>query len=112
MLIKLDWPDKHLSPNARVHWAMESRKKRVARTAAYWLARESGDLAATNSPLVALKFCPPDNRHRDLDNMIASLKSALDGIADAIKIDDSKWRLSAEVGPVIAGGKVFVTVTP
>ena len=112
MLIKMDWPDKHLSPNARVHWAQLSRQKRAYRTHAYWLAREAGDLAQTNSPHVALTFYPPDNRRRDLDNMIASVKAGLDGIADAIKVDDHKWRLSAEVGPVVAGGKVIVTVTP
>jgi crossover junction endodeoxyribonuclease RusA len=45
---------------------------------------------------------PPDRRHRDLDNLLASIKAGLDGLADVWKVDDSKWSLqitkSGEVG--------------
>jgi crossover junction endodeoxyribonuclease RusA len=38
-------------------------------------------------------FTPPDNRPRDEDNMIANIKSYLDGIADVVGVNDSKWTL-------------------
>ena len=58
---------------------------------------------------VALVFHPPDKRKRDWDNMIASVKAGLDGLADALKVDDSKWRISIEVSQQI-GGMVKVEV--
>jgi crossover junction endodeoxyribonuclease RusA len=63
---------------------------------------------------VHLHFVPPDRRRRDLDNLIASMKAGLDGLADALGVDDSRWKLSAEApaagGEV--GGFVRVEVTP
>lgn len=38
-------------------------------------------------------FFPPDRRARDEDNLIASLKSSLDGIAQALRIDDRCFHL-------------------
>lgn len=47
---------------------------------------------------VKLTFRPADKRRRDVDNCIASMKAALDGIASALKADDSNFKLSAEIG--------------
>jgi crossover junction endodeoxyribonuclease RusA len=35
---------------------------------------------------------PPDRRARDLDNMLASIKSGLDGLADALEANDRRFR--------------------
>ncbi|MDC0657068.1 hypothetical protein N6L27_03565 [Leisingera sp. SS27] len=59
---------------------------------------------------VAIRFCPPDERRRDLDNMLASLKSGLDGVADATGQDDSEWSLSLERGEPEKGGAVYVEI--
>jgi crossover junction endodeoxyribonuclease RusA len=57
-------------------------------------------------------FCAPDARRRDLDNLLASIKSALDGIADTIKIDDSKWQIAMRKDPIVWNDcKVVVTLT-
>lgn len=112
MIVHLSWPHRKLSPNARVHWAEQSRIKRAYRMEGFYAARAERDALTMASPLVSLTFCPPDRRRRDLDNMIASMKSALDGIADAIGVDDHKWRLAAEIGERVKGGKVIVVVTP
>ena len=45
-----------------------------------------------------ITFHPPDNRRRDLDNMLASIKSGLDGISDALGVDDSTWTLTIRRG--------------
>jgi hypothetical protein len=36
---------------------------------------------------------PKDNRARDEDNLQASLKAALDGVAAALGVDDSRFRI-------------------
>lgn len=100
-LISLPWPDKRLSPNARSHWSRTSRVKRNARQEAALLARAAlgpgvkaigVELAEGGSIPVKITFYPPDRRFRDDDNMIASFKAARDGIADALGIDDRKFR--------------------
>ena len=41
---------------------------------------------------VSIRFYPPDNRHRDADNMVAMLKHGLDGIADALGVNDRRFK--------------------
>lgn len=95
IVIDLPWPPKELHPNARVHWAKRAKVARRARSDAAWFALSSGvrthDFAGLESLNVALVFLPPDNRRRDTDGMFASIKSYLDGIADVVGVDDSKW---------------------
>lgn len=53
--------------------------------------------------------CPPDRRRRDLDNLQKALLDALQH--GGAYIDDSQIdRLEVERGPVVAGGKVIVTI--
>jgi crossover junction endodeoxyribonuclease RusA len=60
---------------------------------------------------IALAFVLPDRRSRDLDNLLARMKSGLDGLADAMGVDDRHWRLAIEIAPeVVKGGAVLVTV--
>lgn len=59
---------------------------------------------------VALVFYPPNRRAFDLDNMLARMKSGLDGLCDVLGVDDSKWSLSIARADEI-GGMVRVTVT-
>lgn len=58
---------------------------------------------------MVVRFCPPDRKRRDVDNMLASIKSGLDGVADAIGQDDSQWQTHTITrGPVEDGGAVYV----
>ena len=41
---------------------------------------------------VRITFYPPDARRRDDDNMIGSFRAARDGIADALGVDDRRFR--------------------
>jgi crossover junction endodeoxyribonuclease RusA len=45
-----------------------------------------------------------------LDNLLASMKAGLDGLADALGVDDSRWRLLIEMGEPVKGGCVCVKV--
>ena len=41
---------------------------------------------------ISLDFIPPDKRHRDLDNLLASSKQLLDGVAHGLGINDRQFR--------------------
>ena len=57
-----------------------------------------------------ITFHPPDNRRRDLDGMLSAIKSGLDGLSDALGVDDSKWALTIRKGEKRQGGDVMVEV--
>lgn len=111
-MISLSWPVRALSPNARAHWSGIARAKAAAKNQGYWLAcaaygnRFKGAEALT----LSITFCPPDNRRRDLDNMVASIKAHIDGISKAIGVDDSKFALRIQRGEVVKDGAVLVEV--
>lgn len=98
-MIVLPWPDKRLSPNARQHWAVLAKVKKQARHDAYILAtvalslKSKKAIAAIEGHIpIEVRFYPPDKRHRDDDNMVASFKAARDGIADSLGVDDRRFR--------------------
>ena len=110
--ITLEWPDKRLSPNARVHHMQLARVKKAARQEAHWLSlAELPDLDLGGGPIdVHIAFYPPDKRRRDRDNMQYSMKAALDGIADALGVDDYRFRPTYEFCEPEKPGRVEVTI--
>jgi crossover junction endodeoxyribonuclease RusA len=98
----LPWPDRRLSPNARVHWSSLARAKKSAKNVAFYTVKEAGiGKIAADSIKAKYSFFPPDRHARDADNLISSMKAAQDGIALAIGIDDSKWQTSYEIKSAI-----------
>lgn len=93
--IDLPWPSRELHPNARVHFMARAKAAKRCRVLAAWEAKAAGvrKMAATGLAVTAV-FFPPDNRRRDTDGMLSSIKSYLDGIADVIGVDDSRWNLA------------------
>lgn len=110
--IDLPWPDKVLSPNARTHWARKAKATKLARALAGWMVTEAmGPIKPSwERAKLAVEFCPPDRRRRDRDNLIASLKAATDGIADAIGIDDARFIVTYSIGEPCKPGVVRVTI--
>ena len=108
----LPWPDRRLSPNARHHWAIVARAKKSAKRTAYYAALDAGiGKIEADSITVRYSFFPPSRRAYDLDNLVASMKAAADGISQAIGIDDSKWNLAVSPrGPVEKAGMVKVEI--
>jgi crossover junction endodeoxyribonuclease RusA len=106
----LPWPDKALSPNSRGHWSKLYRAKRKAKDDAFWAAKEAGlGKIEADRLLVRYSFYPPSHRSYDLDNLVARMKAAADGIALAVGVDDSKWDLAISPrGPVERNGMVKV----
>lgn len=111
MEITLPWPPKELSPNARLHWAVLAKAKKAYRHACSVQAMAQGARQLDASGLdVAFTFYPPTKRRIDIDNCIARMKSGIDGVADVLGVDDSKWRMSFEMAETI-GGMVKVKIT-
>ena len=118
MRITLDWPSNKLSPNARLHWSKQLKPKKNARDDAAWLTKEAmakagilpGRMAGPVD--VEIVFYPPTTRQHDVDNLQASMKAALDGIAMALGIDDVHFRPVSRIERVKPGGYAVVTLTP
>lgn len=95
--IKLDWPDASLMPNRKNgrHWAGTQPAKVRARQEGYFAAKQAMagiPFAAQERIPLRVTFVSPDNRGRDLDNLLASLKHGLDGIAKALGVNDASFR--------------------
>lgn len=101
MKIALPWPHKHLSPNARVHWAQKAKQVKLARAFTYGLTLD-GRVTARLKPAITVTytFHPADKRRRDLDNLIASTKASTDGISQALGVDDSTFKLAYALGEI------------
>lgn len=115
MIVTLSYPDKVLNPNARAHWAAIARAKKAARENASWATISAAGSKANLAPYaaherlaVAVKFYPADNRRRDMDNALASLKAALDGISDALGLDDSRFVIVPQM--MASDGKARVEI--
>lgn len=92
MIITLSWPNRLLSPNDRSHWAKKAPLKAAYRQEGYLKAKQHALLSPLERHHVTLIFYPPSNRHYDIDNLLACLKSGLDGIADGLGINDKLFR--------------------
>jgi len=91
-IINLPWPPKELSPNASIHWSKKAKYKKMYREACWVLTLETKLTVDTLGKVpIEITFYPPDKRLRDADNMVASIKSGLDGVADALKINDKQF---------------------
>jgi crossover junction endodeoxyribonuclease RusA len=109
--ITIPWPPAALSPNKRYHWAVKSKAAKAYRGAVYTICCASRLRRPDDSAHISIVFHPPDNRRRDIDNMLASLKSGLDGLADYLEIDDSRWTISMCRDDPVKNGQVFIEVS-
>lgn len=113
-LLRLSWPVPALWQNSRHHWRSQRKAAREYRTEAWARALEQTiGRIETDRPRLVFSFHPPDRRRRDLQNMPATMKAAIDGIADAMGCDDSGFRCvwPETWGEPIKGGCVMVEVT-
>jgi crossover junction endodeoxyribonuclease RusA len=110
------WPSSKLSPNGRYHFREKAKASRIAKNDGYY----SAFVALTKTPdwkpgpgrlPVAIHAFPPSKRNRDDDNLIASCKAILDGIAAALGVDDSRFEvLGITWGDVRANGQVIFEI--
>lgn len=88
------FPPVACSPNHRDRWG------RIAAAKAYrkacWADARAARIKAPAEGFIRLRldFFPPDRRARDDDNAIAAFKAGRDGIADALGVDDRRFRIT------------------
>lgn len=115
MILRLPFPNSALLPNRRngKHWGNTATAKAAARDGAYYITKQQmGDYKPPEGSIaLSLLFLTPDKRKRDLDGMLSSAKHALDGIAQALGVDDSRFRpilVDSALGP--KGGALIAAV--
>jgi crossover junction endodeoxyribonuclease RusA len=109
--IELPWPPRELHPNGRPHFMAKAKAIKKYRADAATMTLKAGvrrnDPDIPQSLKVTVIFCPPSKRG-DVDNMLAAIKSGLDGIADVIGVDDSKWQIALRKDEPVKGGAVRI----
>lgn len=112
----LPWFPKELSPNSRCHWATVAKHKKTYRETAFVYAKAALTQSGLKAPEpgcrvhITLEFYPPTKRRYDLDNCLAAMKAGLDGVSDALKVDDQNFALTILRFPE-TGSKVRLTVS-
>ena len=88
----LPLPSGNLSPNSRCGWRAKAHSTAKYREAGYIVGLDAKSRSAFPRPWAAAemryRFFHRDSRRRDPDNLLASLKAAIDGIVDAGILED------------------------
>jgi len=95
------------------HWGNSSDARAQARKDAANATLEALDarqMTATGAAL-SITFHAPSNRRVDAQNILSALKSQLDGIADALTLDDSTFDpITIRRGSVRKPGSVVIEI--
>lgn len=94
--IHLAFPAPELFPNRSKgrHWGSLHKLRTEATTASFILtkAQAKGWVPTDQDLRLTVTFLMPDKRKRDADNCLAAAKSALDGVAQALKVNDFQFQ--------------------
>lgn len=108
--IALPWPPRELHPNARPHHFACASAAKAYRTQAYWLAKSALLTAPDDGDiLLIVTFHPPSNRG-DTDGMFSSIKAGLDGLADALGVNDRRFSFTIRRAEPVKSGQVVITI--
>ena len=92
LTVTVGLPSRVVSPNSRVHWAVRSKavkKQRIESWAAGQVAMgEVGETGGWREATCQVHWYARDERRRDKDNALASLKATFDGLVDAGLLHD------------------------
>lgn len=111
--VELPWPSSKLRPNASSPgaWRIKQSAAKAYRADCDIVCRAAGlRKTGIDRAHLTLRFCPPDRRRRDLDNMLASFKQGIDAIASSIGVDDYHFGFTIVRGEPVKGGVVRVTI--
>lgn len=111
--VEVPYPDGALLQNSRKHWTVKKDATAEARMVARSNAQTAMGVARwTPAPLTGVvTIWPPDRRRRDAFNTGAALKPAIDGIFDALGVDDflvDDWRVQRR--EPVPGGRVVIQI--
>lgn len=109
--IILPWPPASLSGHAKGHWrskaAVTAKHREWARRAT--LAASVAVPDDRSDIRLIVTFYPP-NRRGDRVNFPNRCKPLFDGIADALKVNDSRFLPSYQFADPVKGGQVVVSI--
>lgn len=106
-MIELPFPPSALSPNARPHWAKKARAFKAYKFQCFAVLSQFRE-ALKGRTTFELRFLPPDRHRRDIDNMLAASKAALDALSEVCGVDDSQFSLTIAKGEPRKGGAVVI----
>lgn len=111
--VDLPWPPTALRPNASSPgaWRRKSEAAKAYKADCIITCRAAG-LARVNVDWLhlTLRFCPPDKRRRDLDNLLASVKHGIDAVSHVVGVDDCHFGFTILRGDPVKGGQVIITI--
>ena len=117
MRIELDFPPASLFPNRAkgTHWTVTHKTKKGYRDNSAWLTKGqmNGWKPTEGNIAMTITFVMPDKRLRDTDNCLAAAKAGLDGMAEALGVNDRQFRpvtIYWEYG--MRPGKMIVELAP
>jgi crossover junction endodeoxyribonuclease RusA len=94
--VELDFPPSELFPNKAkgTHWGKLYKIRSDYREGSTWLAKHQikGWKHLGGQIKLTITFDMPDKRKRDADNCLAAAKGALDGLADALMVNDQLFQ--------------------
>lgn len=112
MKIELPFPPKELKPNGGTkHWAVKSKAAKSHKQQCYLIAKVNPPLIEDWEIPITITFHPKTKHKTDIDNLLASFKYGLDGIADAWGVDDCRFIPTLRRGEPVKGGLVIVEVS-
>lgn len=96
-------PLSELSHNSRLHWRQRASLVKQEREYARLIAiQNKGDWQAPDKAIMSFEFYVSSKRLHDLDNLISSCKSWIDGLRDSgILLSDDCWHLNYGSAQVI-----------
>lgn len=106
-MITLPFPPAMLSPNGRCHWAKKAKAFKAYKFKCFALMTPFREQLRGRDSF-ELRFYPPDRRRRDLDNMLAASKAALDALSEVSGVDDSRFNLKIAKSEPREGGAVVL----
>ena len=109
--VTLPWPPSVLSPNSRAHWRRKHAAAKMMRRDAHILCMAAKLRAPADGDIVIhLTLHPPVKRGHDRDNGLARCKSLLDGVADALGVNDKRFDPHAIIGDSVEHGCVVLEI--
>lgn len=109
-LIELPWPPASLSGHNTGHWRKKSDTVANHREWARLATMEAKPpVPAEGDIRVGVTFYPPDNRG-DRTNYPNRIKPYWDGIADALKVNDSRFLPQYHFAEPVKGGRVVISI--
>ena len=120
MTIRLSYPPRELSPNARVNRWRKAKAVKAYRYEAWVVAHEAviadawyeRDICFKGLVTADVEFTATTQRDRDEDNLRAMLKPAFDGFVDAgLLADDNARLLRQGITTIVKGDRPGVVIT-